>query len=211
VSDPLDDPRATDLLAARPDDIGALAANFHAAAGESATTAAGLSAARNDGTWTGRAAEAFRRAIGRLPGELDRIRDGYSAVATALTGYEPELSRIQAAFVQVVADRADVLSRLGIARATADTARAVLATTEQNRHGQPRALAGAELAVAGADGVLEGYRRELATLTSRALALLDEFAAVRADCRDSIAAAQLTAPVRPKSGQGVTVIPSPGP
>jgi hypothetical protein len=211
VSDPLDDPRATDLLAARPDDVGALAANFRAAAGGSDLTATGLSAARNDGTWTGRAAEAFRHAIGRLPGALRRIRDGYSAVAAALTAYEPELSRIQAAFVQVVADRADVQSRLGIARASADMARAALVTTKQDPHRQPRALAGAELSVAGADGVLEGYRRELATLTGRAVALLDEFAAVRADCRDSIAAAQRTALVRPESGQGVTVVPSSGP
>lgn len=202
MSDPLDDPRATDLLAARPDDVSALAANFRAAAGESDTTAAGLSAARNDGTWTGRAAETFRRAIGRLPSALYRVRDGYADVAAALTAYEPALSRIQAAFVQVIAQRADVQSRLGTAQATAQTAQA-----DFNRHTPPRALTGAELAVASADAAVDGYRRELATLTSRALALLDEFVAVRADCRDSIAAAQRTAPVRPEAGQGVTVVP----
>jgi hypothetical protein len=207
VSDPLDDPRATDLLAARPDDVSALAANFRAAAGESDTTAAGLSAARNDGTWTGRAAETFRGAIGRLPSALYRVRNGYSDVAGALTVYEPELSRIQAAFVQVIAERADVQSRLAIAQATAHTAQADFVTTQQNGHTGPRALGGAELTVASADATVDGYRRELAMLTVQALALLDEFAAARADCRDSIAVAQRTAPVRPESGQGVTVVP----
>lgn len=208
MSDPLEDPRATDLLAARPDDVSALAANFRAAAAESDITAAGLSAARNDGTWTGRAAAAFRRAIGLLPSGLYRVRDGYADVAGALTVYEPELSRIQAAFVQVVAERADVQSRLGIAQATAATAQSDFVIAQQNRHLRPRTLAGAELSVASADAAVDGYRRELATLTVRAFALLDEFTAVRAGCRDLIAAAQRTAPVRPESGQGVTIIPS---
>jgi cell wall-associated NlpC family hydrolase len=204
--DPLDDPRATDLLAALPDDVSTLSANFRAAAGESETTAAGLSAAQNDGTWTGRAADAFRRAIGRLPHELSRVRAGYSAVADALAAYEPELSRLQAGFVQVIAELSDAQTRLGPARASAQAARASFTGTTPSRHLAPRVLAQAELAIARADGAVGGYDREIVRLTSRAFALLDEFADVRSACRDSIATAQRTAPVRPRSGQGTTVI-----
>jgi hypothetical protein len=206
VSDPLDDPRATDLLAARPDDVSTLSVNFRTAASESETTAAGLSAARTDGTWTGRAADAFRRAIGRLPHELDRVRAGYSAVADALAAYEPELSRIQNAFVQVIAERNDLETRLGPAQTAALAAHTAFLTTGRARPGDRRSLAAAELAAARADGSIEGYRREIAQLTARAYALLDEFAAVRSACRAAIAAAQRTAPVRPESGQGITVV-----
>jgi uncharacterized protein YukE len=117
MGDPLADPRAAELLAAVPDEVGAVAADFRTAAGESQATAAGLSAARQDGTWTGKAADAFRSAIGRLPLQLDRVGAGFSAVADALTAYETELSAIRAAFKRTVAELADAESRLAAARA----------------------------------------------------------------------------------------------
>ncbi len=107
MSDPLADPRAADLLAAVPHDVGAVAADFRTAAGESRATAAGLSAARLDGTWTGRAAVAFRRAIGRLPAELERVGVGLAAVAQALSAYESELAAIKLAFIRVLAELAE--------------------------------------------------------------------------------------------------------
>ena len=119
MSDPLADPRAADLLAALPDDVAALAANFRTAADESRGTVVGLSAAQHDGTWTGGAADAFRRAIGRLPAELEKVRAGFEAVADALTVYEGELARIKAAFARVTAELSDVGSRFGPAQATA--------------------------------------------------------------------------------------------
>jgi cell wall-associated NlpC family hydrolase len=210
MSDPLDDPRATDLLAALPDDVSTLAAKFRAAAGESAMTAAGLSAAQHDGTWIGTAAEAFRRAIGRLPRELYRVRAGYSAVADALTAYEPELSRVQAAFTQVVAERNDALSRLGHAQTAVQAAHGALVSTQQAKHVERRAMIAAELAVARASGTLDGYQSELVRLTGRAFALLDEFSVARDACRDSVAAAQRTAPLRPHSDQGTTIIAASG-
>jgi uncharacterized protein YukE len=106
MCDLLADPRAADLLAAVPDEVARAAAQFRSAAGESKMTAAGLSAARHDGTWTGRAADAFRRAIGRLPSELDQIRAGFSAVAEALTTYESELAAIRPAFSKALAELA---------------------------------------------------------------------------------------------------------
>ena len=104
MSDPLADPRTVDLLAAVPHEIGVVAADFRTAAGESRATAAGLSAARLDGTWTGRAARAFRRAIGRLPAELEQVGVGFAAVAQALSGYESELAAIRPAFTRVLAE-----------------------------------------------------------------------------------------------------------
>jgi cell wall-associated NlpC family hydrolase len=175
MSDPLTDPRATDLLAARPDDVGALAAGFRAAAGESDSTASGLTAAQHDGTWTGRAADAFRRAIGRLPRALGPVRDGYAAVAGALAAYEPELSQLQSSFVAVMAEVSDTQARLRVT----DT---------------------------------DAYRRDLAAQTSRAFSLLDEFATVRAQCRDAVAAAQRTAPVAPQpAGAALTTAAGPAP
>lgn len=108
MSDPLADPRAADLLAAAPDDVGIAAAQFRTAAGESAVTVAGLGAARHDGTWTGRAADAFRHAIGRLPAELDQVRAGFSAVAEALTAYESDLARVRPAFTKAMSELADL-------------------------------------------------------------------------------------------------------
>lgn len=108
MSDPLADPRAADLLAAVPDDVGLAAAQFRAAAAESEMTAAGLSAARHDGTWTGAAANAFRHAIGRLPSELDQVRAGFSAVAEALTVYESDLARIRPAFTRAMSELAEL-------------------------------------------------------------------------------------------------------
>lgn len=107
MSDPLADSRATDLLAAVPHEVGVVAADFRTAAGESAATAAGLSAARLDGTWTGRAARAFRRAIGRLPAELERVGVGFAVVAQALSAYESELAAIRPAFMRVLAELAE--------------------------------------------------------------------------------------------------------
>jgi uncharacterized protein YukE len=107
MSDPLADPRAGDLLSAIPDQVGVLAANFRTAAAESQSTATGLAAAQHDATWTGRAADAFRRAIGRLPSELGKVQTGFQEVASALSAYEPELAHIRAAFVRTVAQLAD--------------------------------------------------------------------------------------------------------
>lgn len=204
MSDPVADPRARDLLAAHPDDVAALGATFRGAAGESETTAVGLDAARHDATWTGRAADAFRRAVGRLPPVLGRVRAGYAAVADALAAYEPELARLQGGFTVVVAERTEIEGRLRAAEATARMAHTDLAA---RRGGAPPwgARPDAELAAARADGAVVAYRAQLAALTQRAFALLDEFATARDACRDAVAAAQQTAPVRP-SGQGITVI-----
>lgn len=197
--DPLSDPRAADLLAAVPADVSTLASAFHTAAQEASMTATGLLAARADGTWTGHAADSFRDSIGQVPSELEHIKLGYSAVATALSDYEVTLALVQSAFVKVVGQLTDLTTQIG----TASTA----ATNAQNgmTPGHPMSfndLRQAELAVAQARRALEGYHNEAHALRSRAFTLLDEFDAARGLCRATVRAAQRTAPVRPQAGHG---------
>ena len=199
MNDPLSDPRAEDLLAAVPADVSTLASAFHTAAQEAAMTATGLLAAREDGTWTGHAADSFRDSIGQVPSELEHIKRGYSAVATALSDYELALALVQSEFVKVVGQLTDLATQIGTARTAA--------TTAQNgmTPGHPLSfndLRQAELAVAQARHALEGYHAEAATLRSRAFTLLEEFDTARSLCRATVAAAQRTAPVQPQSGQG---------
>jgi cell wall-associated NlpC family hydrolase len=199
VIDPLTDPRAEDLLAAVPADVSALASAFDTAAQEAAMTATGLLAAREDGTWTGHAADSFRDAIGQVPSELEHIKLGYSAVATALSDYEVTLALVQSAFVRVVGQLSDLSIQIGTARTAA--------TNAQNgmTPGHPMSfndLRQTELAVAQARRALEGYHAEANGLRSRAFTLLEEFDTARSLCRATVQAAQRTAPVRPQSGQG---------
>ncbi len=183
-----------------PADISALASAFHTAAQEAAMTATGLLAAREDGTWTGHAADSFRDAIGHVPSELEHIRRGYSAVATALSDYEVTLALAQSEFVKVVGQLNDLGTQIGTARTAA--------TNAQNgmTPGHPISfndLRQAELAVAQARRRAGRATTPRPTaLRSRAFTLLEEFDTARSLCRATVEAAQRTAPVRPQSGQG---------
>jgi cell wall-associated NlpC family hydrolase len=200
VTDPLSDPRAADLLAAVPADVTALACAFQTAAQEASMTATGLSAARDDGTWTGHAADSFRDSIGRVPGELERIRTGYAAVAMALSDYETSLALLQSDFVKVIGELNDLGTQIGAARTAATDAQNGLSTP-----GHPMSfndLREAELAVARTRRTLDGYHGEAQQLRSRAFTLLEEFDSARSLCRATVEVAQRTAPVQPQAGQG---------
>jgi cell wall-associated NlpC family hydrolase len=207
VIDPLSDPRAEDLLAAVPADVSTLASAFHTAAHEAAMTATGLLAAREDGTWTGHAANSFRDSIGQVPSELEHIKRGYSAVATALSDYEVSLALVQSDFVKVVGQLTDITTQIGTARTAATTAQSGMAPAHPLSLNELRQ---AELAVAQARHALEGYHAEAATLRSRAFTLLEEFDTARSLCRATVSAAQRTAPVRPQSGHGKRVAAADG-
>jgi cell wall-associated NlpC family hydrolase/uncharacterized protein YukE len=199
VIDPLADPRAEDLLAAVPGDVGILAAAFHTAAEEAGMTATGLGAARHDGTWTGHAADAFRDSIGRVPAELERVRTGYAAVATALRDYEETLALVQSEFVRVVGELSDVRVQIGTAQTSATAAQGGMASGPPMSYGD---LLQAELAIARARHTLEGYHAEARRLHARALTLLEDFDTARQLCRATVAAARRTAPAQPQAGQG---------
>jgi cell wall-associated NlpC family hydrolase/uncharacterized protein YukE len=199
VTDPLSNPRAEDLLAAIPADVSTLASAFHTAAQEAAMTATGLIAAREDGTWTGHAANSFRDSIGQVPSELEHIRRGYSAVATALSDYEATLALVQSQFVKVVGQLSDINAQIGTARTAAGTAQSGMTPGHAMTFNDLRQ---AELAIAQTRHALEGYNVEAASLRSRAFTLLEEFDTARVLCRATVSAAQRTAPVQPQSGQG---------
>jgi hypothetical protein len=204
MGDPLADPRALDLLAAEPDEAAALAGVFRSAASESSHTAVGLAAAQHDGVWTGRAAEAFRRAIGLLPRRLGRLGTGFSAVAAALAQYDSDLALIQPVFVSVIAELQDAQSRMpGLQAAQVQADGALLAASATPAAGR---LARAEIAAGRADGAVAACAAEIAHLRKRAFELLDEFGAAREGCREAIAAAQHGAPVPPSAGSGEVVI-----
>jgi hypothetical protein len=206
MSDPLADPRAIDLLAAEPDEAGALAGLFRTAATESSETAVGLAAAQHDGLWTGRAANAFRRAIGLLPGRLRGLGAGLVEVAHALAAYEAMLAEIQPLFVQAIAALESARYRLpGLEMAQAQADGALLAAVETPGSGVAHVTA-LELAAARADGAVNVCQGEIRHLRKRAYELLDEFAAARESCREAIVAAQHGAPVQPPSGSGITVV-----
>jgi hypothetical protein len=204
MSDPLADPRAIDLLAAEPDEAAALAGVFRSAASESSDTGVGLAAAQHDGVWTGRAADAFRRAIGVLPRRLGRVGTGFAAVAAALDQYESDLALIQPAFISVIAELQDARARLpGLEAAQVHADGALLAASATPRGGR---VARAEVAAARADGAVASWNVEIAHLRKRAFELLDEFAAARDSCREAIMAAQRGAPVPPPVGSGEVVV-----
>jgi hypothetical protein len=206
MSDPLADPRATDLLGADPNDVASLAAVFRTAASESLQTETGLRAAQHDGVWTGASAEAFRRAIGRLPVELGKLHAGFQGVAEALSAYESGLSSIKPAFVRVIAELANVESRLRPAQAAAQAAAVALRSIARSPSATIASLTHAELAAGRADGVVASLQVDAGRLMRRAFELLDEFSSAREACRQAIAVASQIAPARPLSGQGTTVI-----
>ena len=203
MTDPLADPRAEDLLAAVPADVSSLAGAFHTAAHEAGMTTTGLVAARDDGTWTGHAADSFRASIGHIPAELERVRTGYQAVATALSDYETTLALVQSEFVSVVGSLSDVRAQTGSAATAATTAQGAMTPGHPVTYND---LLAAELAIARAKHTLEGYHAQARQLEARALTLLDDFDTARKLCRATVAAAQRTAPVSPQAGQGKHVV-----
>jgi len=206
MTDPLADPRTAELLGADPQAAIVLAGVLRKAASESSYTSLGLAAVQHDGTWTGRAADAFRSAIGRLPGRLGRLGAGLETVAQALVHYESSLADIQPAFVNVIAEleRAEArLPALAKVQSGADGALLTAAVTP----GTGRAELGrAEVEAARADGAVSGCLGEIARLRRRAFELLDEFGAARQSATAAIVAARDGAPVPPPYGSGVTTV-----
>ncbi len=210
MNDPLHDPRAPELLRALPEEVGTLATNFRTAAIEAHQTATGLNAARHDGHWTGRAAAAFRRAIGRLPAELDRVCAGFDAVSDALATYEEELTRIKPAFAQVVLELEDAGPRLAAAQTAYRTADAADTVAARNPTSTLATLSRDARDVARAHAPLVALSAQIERLRMRGMALLEEFSAARDACHAAIRAAGHSAPVaHHQGGPGVRVIGGP--
>jgi uncharacterized protein YukE len=188
MSDPLNDPRALDLLSADPDEVAALASRFTTAAQESATTGAELSAAKLEADWDGRAAAAFRQSMDRLPGELSRLDGRFTAVSQALSAYETGLAANQSAFALLGDQIVDARGRLRHALAAQTQADAALQRAELEPH-RVRLLAAAQQAADQAGDTVTSWAQEVDTLCARAMRVLDEFEHERDSAQAAIGAA----------------------
>jgi cell wall-associated NlpC family hydrolase/uncharacterized protein YukE len=208
MTDPRDDPRTPWLLSVVPDEVGRLAGDFQTAARESADTATGLRAAQHDGHWTGRAAEAFRDAIGRLPQQLENLHAGYAAVQSALTAYEETLNDIQPKF-RLAYDEYLALQGPLDAALRQDRLDLGTLTSQRGLRGIPRGEIDRLKATVILDGhALARLQNQAEPLREQCQRLLGDFSEARHACRTAIAAAATAAPVRHRShgGSGTTVV-----
>jgi len=191
------DPRSNELMLARPAEIAMLAAYLRRAAEESCSTATGLRAAEHDGLWHGDAADAFRRAIGRMPSRLDALYAGFRDAGAALSAYVAALTRIQTAFGQAIGVIQSWSAPIGPARVAADTARVDLRQLLHRPGTRSSVILAALQDVERADGRLEDITDVVGRLHRSAYALLDEFEHQRTACGSQIAAARRLAQAPP--------------
>jgi uncharacterized protein YukE len=196
MGDPLSDPRAARLLSADTSEIAALAGSFHKVAAQAQTASAGLRGARDDATWTGAAATAFRAQVGKLPGDLDKVQQSYGETAAALDAYEGQLGPIQTRFRALATQLQDARSSLATAQGQLSDARANLSTATAAPHAKSTtpAVVNAHTALQAVNGTVGRLQGEVSGLESRGLHLLDEFDTIRGRARSTVSSAAGIAP-----------------
>jgi uncharacterized protein YukE len=196
MSDPLSDPRASDLLSADPGEVWVLAAMFRQVSTESETIAAALRGAPQHATWTGAAASAFRATVGQLPGELDKVQQSYADVAMSLDAYESELSEVKPAFQRLVEQLGNARSALGGAQGQLASAQGHLTTALSAPHAKPTspAVTSAHDAVQTASGSVSRLQGEVGGLEAQGFALLGQFQNARDRCTGKVSSACSLAP-----------------
>ena len=208
MADPLADPRATDLLAADPLEVGAVAYTFQSVSLEAEAVAGGLRAAPRHAEWWGEAADAFRHTIGNYPAQLDKVHSSYGETATALKHYEGELASLQNSFRAVKQQVEGARSHAGALTSQLSGQGQQLAGAnfilreELNAHAKPTAAqlaadrsAGEKFAVTA--GALERVQNELSSLEAHAFRILDTFASERKTVTGKLSAAAKLAPKSP--------------
>jgi cell wall-associated NlpC family hydrolase len=191
MDDPLTDPRATDLLNARPDQIDAMRRQYDRAAGNAQYIARGLRAADRSPRWTGQAADQFHATIGHVPHQLDMVTNSYWEVADALQIYGPLVADYQAQFKSALGpDYQTVATQLtkALTAQTQDgqalgklTAPGATATEAQLRRAKAAFDSDVRLVTA-----LEG---EVGSHSRRAFEILDDFETARARAAHKVALA----------------------
>lgn len=196
MGDPLSDARAHGLLTAAIGEIDSLAAAFRRVASQAQTSAAALRGANADGTWTGKAADAFRTQLGKLPGDLDKVHQSYGEVATALSGYANGLEPIQSQFRALASQLSSARSNLSSAQSNLSTAKSNLSTATSAPHATSStpAVVNAHTAVSNASGAVSNLQGQLSGLESRGYQLLDEFDTIRGHARSTVSSASGIAP-----------------
>lgn len=192
-----DDPRATDLLAADPGTVNGLAVTFQTVARKAQSTAEGLRGAAFDACWEGSAAEAFRRGVGKLPGDLDKVTASYQEAADALNAYESELNDVQPKFEGILRQLHGAHSSLFSAQLQQSGAQSALneATIKAAASGTS-VLPGSALqtAVDAQDSKIQNANGDIQSLTSQGLQLLDEFDSARSSAQGKVSSASHVPP-----------------
>jgi uncharacterized protein YukE len=196
MGDPLCDPRAKDLLSADPGEVALLATLLGGIAERAQATAAGLRGAQSDMTWQGQAADAFRRTLGKLPGELDNVNHAYSQVAGALNAYEPELAALQSQFRQLAATLQSLRHSAAQAQQNLTAAQDELSGAQQARGAKPNsaAVSCARDAVSRASTALSGLQGEIDQLELQGYRILDSFGQARDHAAGKVSGASGLAP-----------------
>ncbi|HEX3975904.1 MAG TPA: hypothetical protein VHW96_06540 [Solirubrobacteraceae bacterium] len=196
MGDPLSDPRAHGLLTADTGEIGSLAGAFQRVAGQAQTSAAALRGANGDGTWTGKAADAFRTQLGKLPGDLDKVQQSYGEVANGLSAYASGLEPIQSQFRSLASQLTTARSNLSSAQSHLSTAKSSLSTATSAAHATSStpAVIDADTAVSNASSAVGNLQGAVTGLESRGYHLLDEFDTIRGHARSTVSSAAGIAP-----------------
>jgi hypothetical protein len=196
MGDPLSDPRAHGLLTADTGEVGSLATAFHRVASQAQTSAAALRGANGDGTWTGKAADAFRTQLGKLPGDLDKVQQSYGEVASALSAYAGGLGPIQSQFRSLASQLTAARSNLSSAQSNLSTAKNSLSTATSAPHATSStpAVVDAHTAVSNASSAVGNLQGDVSGLESRGYHLLDEFDTIRGHARSTVSSAAGIAP-----------------
>lgn len=192
----LDDPRASDLLAASPEELDALAGQFQRVAGEARTAIDGLRGAHGDEHWTGAAAAAFRTQLGKLPGDLQGVETSYNETASALRAYARDLGPVKHQFQALAGQLQSTQQKLAGAQSALTSAQGNLSTAKS----APKATSGtpavktATTAVHHASNAVGGLQDEISGLNSRGYQLLDEFDTIRRQAVTAVSKAAAVAP-----------------
>lgn len=208
MADPLSDPRARELLAADPGEVGAAAYTLRVVALEAQGVAGGLRAAPHSAHWWGESADAFRNTIGNYPAQLDTVHHSYGEAASALSGYEGELAPLQSAFraleQQIESARRSAAALSGQLYAQDRRVQSCNFMLREDAwgHAKPTATllaadtSAGERAAATA-GALERFQGEAAALEASAFRILDAFSGERHTLVSKLAAAAALAPKSP--------------
>lgn len=192
----LDDPRASDLLGASPEELDALAGQFQRVAGNARTAIDGLHGAHRDATWTGGAADAFRTQLGKLPSDLQGVESSYNQTAHALRGYARDLAPVKQKFQTLAGQLQDAQHKLAGAQNTLASAKGTLSSARSapKASSHSPAVTTATTAVHHASSAVGGLQDEISGLNSHAYQLLDEFDTVRRQAVTAVSHAAAAAP-----------------
>jgi hypothetical protein len=207
MSDPLSDPRATQLLNADPGEVSQVAQFLRMIGIQAQDAASGLRGASGDGSWTGPAAAAFRTTLGKVPPELDTIHGSYADAAGALDTYEDSLSRLKPAFSSIKQQIESTQQTVGSLSSTLSNQRATLHAANINAAADAKSGASASALktdsktatadgndVSATSGQLSQAQSELSGLQQQGMHLLDQFSTARSSVSSSLSAASSHAP-----------------